>query len=617
MEIAVPLVALGGMFVACNQDKKKDDCNKSKKESFINMGKPVNELPNVPKRQPDYYPKKEQGFNTQSVNEYLNANAVTDKYFDEVEYQKKAAKLRNQGELRDQLNNSSVDSVEGSNKTPMVQSLTGIPINESNFQHNNMVPFFGAKITGAAVNTASLQYEGVLDNLAGAGSQQFEKKEVAPLFKPEGNMNWANGAPNNTDFMMSRVNPGTRMANVKTWDEERVAPALNNGYNTCGSGGFNSGLEARMDYMPKTVDELRVKTNPKLTFGLASHEGPAQSIIKNPGIMGKMEKHLPDTYYANNPNRWLTTTGIEKGQTGRGIEVLQDVNRPFTTREHYGSGAAKEKDGSYVKGQFEQPTRPQLPCNSVTNYTAAKYTPASTGDYGMTGYDVPLNNRHTMESERNLGFIGGIIKSAIAPITDILRPTRKENVIGNARPNGNAGSEVDAPPVFNPADRTRTTIREMTENDLDFTHLNVENQVDGAYKVTPQQTVNNQRDTTNASYTGISGGERVRQGSMAYNAAYNQRNNVNKMPAGRINPGSASVFEARDNIKIDRRDCDRDNNRMWGTPDTIKNIPAIEQCGKMKTPQNYDQNVNAERMNPDLLTAFKNNPYTQSLQSWA
>jgi hypothetical protein len=605
------------MYVACNQDKNDKKGKNDKQEAFINMGKPVNELPNVPKRQPDYYPKKEKGFNTESVNQYLNANAVTDKYFNEIEYANKVDKLQNKGKLRDTLNNNDYSEIDGSNKTPMVSSLTGIPIDETNFQHNNMVPFFGSKMTGAAVDSTSLQYEGMLDNLSGAGSQQFEKKEVAPLFKPEDNVNWANGAPNNTDFMMSRMNPSTRMANVKVWEEERVAPGLNNGYTTCGSGGFNSGLEARADYMPKTVDELRVKTNPKLTFGLANHEGPANSLIKNPGIMGKMEKHLPDTYYANNPNRWLTTTGLEKAQTARGIEVLQDVNRPSTTREHFGSGAAKQKDGTYVKGQFEQPSRPELQCNAVTNYTAAKYTPASTGDYGQTGYEVPLNNRHTTDSERSLGFIGGIIKSAMAPITDILRPTRKENVIGNARPSGNAGSEVNAPTVYNPADRTRTTIREMTENKLDFTHLNVENQIDGAYKVSPQQSVNNQRDTTNAAYTGISGGERTRQGSMNYNAGYNQRNNVNKMPAGRINPGSASIFEARDNVKIDKRDCDRDNNRMWGTTDSIKNLPSVAMYGQMKTPQNYDQNINKERMNPDILTAFKNNPYTQSLQSWA
>ena len=54
-------------------------------------------------------------------------------------------------------------------------------------------------------------------------------------------------------------------------------------------------------WLPKTVDQLRVETNPKLTFGLEGHQGPAQSVIKNLGVQGKMEKNQPDTYYINGP----------------------------------------------------------------------------------------------------------------------------------------------------------------------------------------------------------------------------------------------------------------------------------------------------------------------------
>ena len=38
MELAVPLIALGGLYVASNQEKKK--------EGYENMGKPMNSLPN-------------------------------------------------------------------------------------------------------------------------------------------------------------------------------------------------------------------------------------------------------------------------------------------------------------------------------------------------------------------------------------------------------------------------------------------------------------------------------------------------------------------------------------------------------------------------------------------
>ena len=33
-------------------------------------------------------------------------------------------------------------------------------------------------------------------------------------------------------------------------------------------------------------------------------------------------------------------------------------------------------------------------------------------------------------------------------------------------------------------------------------------------------------------------------------------------------------------------------------------------------PQQYNEQINCDRMNPDILQAFKSNPYTQSLKSF-
>ena len=43
---------------------------------------------------------------------------------------------------------------------------------------------------------------------------------------------------------------------------------------------------------PKTVDDLRIATNPKLTYTLDNLEGPAVAGVKQTGIMGAMEKQL-------------------------------------------------------------------------------------------------------------------------------------------------------------------------------------------------------------------------------------------------------------------------------------------------------------------------------------
>ena len=59
-------------------------------------------------------------------------------------------------------------------------------------------------------------------------------------------------------------------------------------------------MESRDSWLPKTVNELRVDTNPKMTFGLDGHQGPANAHIKeaaNTNTQGRVEKNKPDTYY--------------------------------------------------------------------------------------------------------------------------------------------------------------------------------------------------------------------------------------------------------------------------------------------------------------------------------
>ena len=45
-------------------------------------------------------------------------------------------------------------------------------------------------------------------------------------------------------------------------------------------------------------------------------------------------------------------------------------------------------------------------------------------------------------------------------------------------------------------------------------------------------------------------------------------------------------------------------------------IPTMETYGKINVPQYYDNCMPCDRINPDILTAFKENPYTQSLNSY-
>ena len=592
MELAVPLIALGGLYVASNQENKK--------EGYESMGKPSNSLPNS-EPLPINYPKTAP-VNNNNPNMYRDPNTVTDRYFKPSIYQE----YKNGP---DQFGNVS--------KTNEFKSLTGNEISKSNFKHNNMAPFFGGKIRGSTQDPNIS--ETVLDNMIGSGSQQIRKQEQAPLFTPQKDIRYAHGAPNQSDFYQSRVMPGSKMANVKLWDEQKVAPGLDAGYGTDGQLGFNSGMAAREKWVDRNVDQLRAETNPKLTYGLANHEGPAHYYNNAPATQetqGKVEKYLPDTYFINTPDRWLTTTGLEKGQTSRAIQIDRDVNRSTTSRQYFGGDSNTSGTKMYTPGEHQLPKRPQLESNPIANPSAKGAGAASAGDYGIGGYKALPNNRSTVQNDQGFGIVNGFMKAAVAPIMDILRPSRKENVIGNINPTGNVQMTVNAPPVFNPADRAPTTIKETTVGLLDNNHLNVEGQRDGGYIVSEQQAVEQQRDTTNSEYYGDGG---MNTGVALYNAAYNQRNNVNKTYRNRPNQGGMAVLNNEQHIQIDKNEADRNNNRMWvrnGNGGINNTIPSMETYGKINMPQYYDNCQDCERINPDILTAFKENPYTKSLGSY-
>ena len=606
VELAVPILALGSMYVISKQKKNNSNSLTSDMEGYTNMTSNRNSLPGInPPIPVTNYPLTESVTSKNNMNAYINPNQYSDKYYNPKNY---AANEKQQ---------PSNYGVGGGIQTTF--SLTGNPIDKEKFKHNNMMPYFGGKVRGSTADTNIT--ESVLDNMQGQGSQFFSKKEQGPMFKPEGGYQFADGAPNMSDFYQSRVNPSMRMANVKPWDEQHIAPGLNKGFTNDGSAGFNSGMEARDLWLDRGVDELRVATNPKTTFELAGHEGPGTYFIQNApttAMQGKVEKKLPEKYYASGPERWLTTTGIEKAQTARGIEELRDVNRIDTTAEYYGS-RGNLSEGTYINGENAPVKRPVLP---VKDYATPSFIGGSakptTGDYGIQSYSNLNNNRSTTRPDAVMGHAGGFMKAIVSPLMDFLRPTRKEDVVDNMRSSGNAAYPVPTGQIYNPLDRTKTTIREMTEADLDCNHMNVQFQSANAYLVSEHQPVGMQRDTTNVEHTGLAGPNGF---AFPKSYEYKQRNNVNKTQELRPNHGGTQIFNQNDNITIHKRDDDRNNNRWWvpsaGNTAGVTARGALENLDRVKVSQGYNQTMNTDRIAPDILNAFKSNPYTQSLSSWA
>jgi hypothetical protein len=447
----------------------------------------------------------------------------------------------------------------------------------------------------------------------GSGSQVIKKIEQAPLFKPEDNVQWAYGAPNQSDFFQSRVNPGMRNNNVKPFATENVGPGLNQGFTTSGSGGFNSGMESRDAWLPKTVDELRVDTNPKLEYTLTNHEGPANAVIKNLGLIGRVEKQTPDTFFINTQDRWLTTTGGEKAERLRPIEEMGVIRRNDILSDYKGPAGNSDRQAGQAPTSFEPSKRHQMPAKDVACSSASGRGPTTDGDNFLRSHTNYSNNRSTMMQPDTLrsGF-GGAIGAVIAPLMDILRPSRKEETTNNVRIYGEATSSVPQSYVVNPNDTTNTTVKETT---LYSPNFNINNQKEGMYVNNAMPGEQTQRDTTSCSYIGTSGGAAAQYGDMSYDAAYRQHNNDIKSAtiANRPNQGGTQVFNQQMNVNIARQDSDRYNYRVNAPAAVIAMPPSKEIYGKIHAPQYYNECAGCDRIQPDILNAFRNNPYTHSL----
>jgi hypothetical protein len=594
--LAIPIIVLGSIFILSEQEKKTGAKNSAQQQIAYSRDLFLN--------------------NT-------NTNSVKAEGFSNTNLQNRES---SNGYNSTGYNNSAYNSNAYNN----VNLLSGQQTTAQQFKHNNMQPYFGAKIRGPSVDINNT--ESIMDSKQGAGSQNISKAEIAPLFRPDENSHHPNGTPNNSDFFQSRMNESMKMSNVTLWEPQRVGPGLNLGYGSQnsdglniggieGGGGFNSGMMSRESWMPKSVDDLRAENKPRTTFDLNGHQGPAIYPIKLQGPntkIGVVEKHLPDKTFESGPNRWFTTTGVEQAPPIRSTQVIPMENRIDTTREYYGSGSNTQNgQATYTNPDYEESKRQSLSALPLTNASASGTNYASPSDYGSQSYNILHNNRTTQPQSQEFGGVYGMAKAAITPILDIFRPTRKENVIGNLRETGNVNGLTPQGHLYNSNDKTKITNREMTTEKIDLNYVNVQGQNyrgDG-YKVSGQQNYDNQRTTTNKEYIGTGGNNN--QGQRLYNNAYAQQNNVNKTYESRANQGGMSLFNNYNNSTTARNDNIMQQNRPLVTNNGLSIIPSTEFIGELNGKQGYDLNYNNARLDGALLSAFKNNPYTQSLTSVA
>jgi len=321
-----------------------------------------------------------------------------------------------------------------------ISSLTGKQIKAENFTHNNMQPFLRKNVTQ---NTDIEKMTSKLDMSTGNNQFWQNKKEVPCFFEPTANMANICSMKNNDEYYKSRIDVTSKVNNFFPIEAIKVAPGLNQGYGSKGTGGFqqSDGLDFAK---PRGIDDLRSKINQKNTYFELPFQAPIKGIEQR-GVVNPLTKQRPETVYEQSEEQWLKTTGGITKETIRSVQNIKPTSRPESHIEYKGSVSLQEQN-------------PGL---------------GAKDDYGKSNILVYNTEREVTQTRTVVSNVTSVVKAIVAPIIDALKYTMKEYTVESARGVGNPSIQIpEKPTLYDPDNHImKTTVKETTIHDSEINNL--------------------------------------------------------------------------------------------------------------------------------------------------
>lgn len=528
-------------------------------------------------------------------------------------------------------------------------NLAGIDIPKQNFGHNNMVPFFGSKMT-QNTNIENFQNR-TLEVETNGYFNWAPKKECKPLFEPTIGLTNITGTQLQSDRELERYIASNNRTMELPFEQIMVGPGLNKGYSAEPSGGFQQ--ENTRDYvMPKSVDELRTSNNPKLTYAGRVVSGKS---IEQRGMEGEVAKHRPDTFYIQEPSRYFTTIGAYTKETKRPTQLVKETNRQCTSNiEYFGDGAPAVAVEPEQRAAVKKSIKRNFLNDNPRNASATdQWVNLDKGDYGLHSLFLPSQEREVTELRTHVLNVSSVLKKVVTPIMDEINPGRKTNFIGNPNYVGYVQTNVSNLQVYDPNDVAKTTIKETTlsgdyvgiydsyvpkpkahdPNDVAKTTMKEttlnEDQIGNfqrnvlqhgkGYMTNKMHAPNtNKQFISDNDYTGIA--ESCEPTHMSYDDYYNAR--LNEVREGTLKlreptQSNAPLMVGGDMINVETKKIESDqiNARELSKTKVYNSIPQVNSCQVTNNKDQLNNDSLYERNNPSILSAFNQNPYSQSLNS--
>ena len=165
--------------------------------------------------------------------------------------------------------------------------------------------------------------------------------------------------------------------------------------------------------------------------------------------------------------------------------------------------------------------------------------------------------------------------------------------------------------LFNPADRPSATI-ERRRSRINICPVSIPISVWGLFEYRPQCA-----QTATRYYIGVLYGKCIGRGRnqrvRPYDAEYRQRNNDIKSSTiqGQMVQGNLKL--ANHHINQHNRSGEIKNTRSLTQTAAPRQLAGTEFMGQQHSKQQYNSTIQLDRNTPDMLDAFRNNPYTHSI----
>lgn len=454
-----------------------------------------------------------------------------------------------------------------------ILSISGNKISKDDFLINDqgikIEPFF----SGSPPNVNLDDNPQMTRHFGGEHAFRKNKKEVGKLFNLEKNYgNVFGNTFSGARADQSRYINGTFRENELPFEQERIAhiDVKNN---------INRDIDLAYAQRNST-DNIRTLSNQKQSYAGKILGGKG---IDHRGQEGEVFQHKPDADYLNTADRWLVTTGAIDAPMIQPENIVKPTNRAVFNEGKLGPAGAVNFNPSESRPMIKKSTNQQL--NIDTNRNMNLEMKAINDNHNKDGYFAYPNEREVTEERTYEGNIKSIFTGETERLYDSVKPTIKQTTLDDTR-NGFVGSSITEVPKERLYDDVRAT----------------------------------KKQTTNFEYNGNAGS--YLPGSMAIDQFQRADLNPNKeiIAQGRSpTTENTKLANGMDTLNVDIKKIESDYfNPRINNPDKIYNeIPQDDTCEYTQEKDTLDNVKLADRLDPSMLDPFKQNPYTQSLASFA